>query len=655
VIKFNNVALYRGALQLFTDVSMVIYQGRKVGLIGANGSGKSSLFQMLLGTLPPERGDLSLAMRLNVAHMAQEVAASGQAALEFVKAGDERLTAVNRAIDKAQVDEDYSRLASLHEQLADIDGYTANARAEQLLVGLGFDETEFSQPYAAFSGGWRIRLNLAQTLMSPSDVLLLDEPTNHLDLDAIVWLSNWITRYPGTLVLISHDREFLDETVDQIASIEHSTITLTNGNYAAYELHKAQRLAEHQASFRKQQLEISHMQDFVRRFRAKASKARQAQSRIKALERMELIAPAHIDTPFSFRFANADRISDPLMQLRDATLGYAGEEGADGDAPVLTDVEMSIHPGDRIGLLGVNGAGKSTLIRTLAGELPLLDGTRNIGLHTEIGYFSQHQVDELELDRSAFSQMQALMHGKREQEIRNFLGGFNFHGDKVLAPVSSFSGGEKARLTLALITALAPNLLLMDEPTNHLDIDMRQALTTALQSYEGALVVISHDRHLLRNTVDELFRVVGGNVHTYDGDLGSYRDEVVKRTSGPNARKTRADPTSEPASKSTRSRSAASDTTSADVKPRGKATRASRKAIRELETRSRTLEVRIARLVKKKDATALAAAALDLGDQAERDRLQDLLREQSSLDNAIADLEEEWLALNEEIDARSTG
>ncbi|MEX2327939.1 MAG: ATP-binding cassette domain-containing protein, partial [Pseudomonadales bacterium] len=519
MLSLINIALRRGTELLFEDVSFTINQGRKVGLIGANGAGKTSLFKMITGELDSDRGEIDYPVGTRIVHLEQEVPASDQQAIDYVLGGDERLTAIEDALAEVERTEQYEQIAELHDQLAGIDGYTARARAEQLMVGLGFFEHEFTQPLAAFSGGWRIRLNLARTLMAPSDLLLLDEPTNHLDLDAILWLSDWIKKYQGTMLLISHDREFLDETVDSIAYLYRKRIELFNGNYSRFERVKAERLAEQQSNYEKQQREVRHMQDFVRRFRSKASKARQAQSRIKALERMELIAPAHVDSPFHFKIPASNRVSTPLLSLDQADLGY-------GDVTVLKNVRFSLEPGDRFGLLGHNGAGKSTLVKTLRGELPLLSGKRQEGLNLEVGYFSQHQVDELDLAGTAIGHIAKLDDKLSEQMIRTFLGGFDFHGDKVRAPVHTFSGGEKARLALAVVAFSKPNLLLMDEPTNHLDMEMRQALTVALQDFDGAIVLISHDRHLLANTVDDFFLVHDGRVDLFKGDLEDYRKQL---------------------------------------------------------------------------------------------------------------------------------
>lgn len=515
MITLREVILQRGTQRLLEAANLTIHPGRRIGIIGANGSGKSSLFALLMGQLQVDGGDLAIPAGWRMAHMAQEVATSERTALQYVVDGDRRLRHVEAAIEALEHSDEHTKLAVLYAELEALGGYQANNRAEQLLHGLGFTEAQVGNTVSSFSGGWRIRLNLAQALMCPSELLLLDEPTNHLDLDATLWLEQWLKTYPGTLLLISHDRDFLDTIADEIVSVEQQQLQSYRGNYSAYEKQKALRLAQQQAGYEKQQRRVAEIQQFVSRFRAKATKAKQAQSRLKELERMELIAPAHIDSPFTFIFWQADKSSSPLINLSEANLGYK-------DAVVLGQVEISLQPGSRIGLLGPNGAGKSTLVKTLVGDLPLLAGHRVCGEHLAVGYFAQHQLEALDLKASAVLHIQRLSPGATEQDIRNFLGGFNFHGDKALEPIAPFSGGEKARLALALIVWQKPNLLLLDEPTNHLDLEMRHALEVALQGYAGALVVISHDRHLLRNTVDEFYLVAQGRVEPFSGTLQDY-------------------------------------------------------------------------------------------------------------------------------------
>lgn len=618
MLSFSNIALRRGPQLLFEDTSFKLHRQQKMGLIGANGSGKTSLFKMILGELDADRGELDYPSDLIIAHLAQEVLASDERALDYVLAGDSELIKIESALALAQSEQDYDRIAPLHEALDNIGGYSARARAEQLLAGLGFKQADFNSPLASFSGGWRIRLNLARALMTRSDLLLLDEPTNHLDLDAIVWLSNWIKQYRGALLLISHDREFLDETVDVIALLERQRVELFSGNYSQFERQKAARLAQQQSLYDRQQTEIKHMQDFVRRFRAKATKARQAQSRVKALERMELIAPAHIDSPFHFSIPAADRTSNPLLSITDAEMGY--------DDVVLSDVRFNLHPGDRVGLLGHNGAGKSTLIKSISGALPLIAGNRVNGANTKTGYFTQHQVDELDLGVSALVHLTRLDPAATEQSIRDFLGGFDFHGDKVNVDVQLFSGGEKARLALAMITYQRPNLLLLDEPTNHLDIEMRQALTRALQQFEGAIVLISHDRHLLMNTVDAFWLVADGVVEFFDGDLADYRDRLLEIPAQVNA----APVTVERPDKKNKNRF---------------------REKQQLQTKLKTLESRLERLQRKLIECDENLADPDLYQDDHAARLQGLIREQASLKEEIEISETQWLEISETLEA----
>ena len=515
MISLRNIVLLRGVQRLLDNASLTVNPGRHVGVIGRNGCGESSLFQLLLGHVQLDAGDMSIPSGWRVAHMAQEVSSSDRTALEYVLDGDTELRRVQGEIALAEVQQDNNLLAHLYAELEILHGYDAEYRAEQLLHGLGFVQSQCDLPVNSFSGGWRIRLNLAQALIARSELLLLDEPTNHLDLDATLWLEQWLKSYPGTLLIISHDRDFLDNVVDEIVHIENALLNCYRGNYSAFEKLRAMRLSEQKADYDKQQRRIAEIEDFVRRFRAKATKARQAQSRLKELERMEQISLAHVDSPFHFNFRDSEKISSPLLVLRGADIGYS-------DIPLLRKVNINLQPGARIGLLGVNGAGKSTLIKALVGELPLLAGERVMGEHLAVGYFAQHQLDALDIHASALLHIQRLSPHATEQAIRNFLGGFDFHGDKALEPIEPFSGGEKARLALAMVVWQRPNLLLLDEPTNHLDLEMREALTEALLGYEGALVVISHDRHLLRNTVDEFWRVHDGRVEVFDGTLDDY-------------------------------------------------------------------------------------------------------------------------------------
>ncbi len=582
--------------------------------MGANGTGKTSLFKLIQGEFESDSGDFNYPPDLRISCLDQEVPGSEELALSYVLSGDHKLANIQNAIKKAEKEEDYAALGDLHSQFEDHDGFSAKSRAEQLMVGLGFTESDFSKALNDFSGGWRVRLNLAKTLMQPSDLLLLDEPTNHLDLDTIIWLGNWIKSFQGALLLISHDREFLDECVDHIAHIHNQQIELYSGNYTQFEARKAARLAELESNYNKQQREIAHMQSFVRRFKAKATKARQAQSRIKALERMELIAPAHIDSPFSFNIPETDKISNPLLTLEGAELGYT--------TSIVSDVKVSFRPGDRIGLLGVNGAGKSTLVKSLNGDIDLLDGLKREGKNLVVGYFSQHQVDDLDLQKNAIQHIQSIDEKATEAEIRNFLGGFNFRDNKAKDAIKNFSGGEKARLALAKIAFLKPNLLLMDEPTNHLDMDMRQALTVALQDFSGAILLISHDRHLLANTVDEFLIIDKGRLNRFNGDLEDYRTLILKGSVNNESLKDKKD-----------SRS-----------------KLQKKEVKSIKTNIISLEKTLKRLQRKLSEVNDKLNSPDSYNEDSGNNLHDLLREQVNLISEIENAEQEWLELNQKLD-----
>lgn len=515
MIRLQSLTLQRGPQRLLEDAELTLHAGQKAGLIGANGAGKSSLFALLRGELTPDAGDCLLPADWRIAHMRQEVDTLERIAVDYVLDGDVRLREVQRLLVDAEAAQDGAAQARMHAELDSADGYTSDARARKLLAGLGFTNEQMEKPVGDFSGGWRMRLSLAQALMCPSDLLLLDEPTNHLDLDAILWLEDWLKSYSGTLLLISHDRDFLDAVVDHVAHVEQRKITLYRGGYSAFERARAERMAQQQQAYEKQQAQRAHMEKFITRFKAQATKAKQAQSRIKALERMEELSAAHVDSPFDFTFRESSKISSPLMDLSDARLGY-------GDRAVLEKVKLQLTPGARIGLLGPNGAGKSTLIKNLAGELEPLSGRMVRGENTVVGYFAQHQLDSLDSKASPLLHLQRIAPTEREQALRDFLGGFDFRGARLDEPVLNFSGGEKARLALALIAWDKPNLLLLDEPTNHLDLEMRLALTMALQEFSGAVLVVSHDRHLLKSTTDNFLLVADGRVQEFDGDLEDY-------------------------------------------------------------------------------------------------------------------------------------
>ncbi|MDE3997897.1 ABC transporter ATP-binding protein [Glaesserella parasuis] len=516
MIFFTDLTLKRGQTILLEQANATIHTGQKVGLIGKNGCGKSSLFALLKNELQAEGGDASYPKNWSIAWVNQETPALDISALDYVIQGDREYTQLTAQLEQANLENNGNLIATLHAQLDTIDAWTIQSRAATLLNGLSFSTEQLQLPVKSFSGGWRMRLNLAQALICRSDLLLLDEPTNHLDLDAVIWLERWLSNYRGTLLLISHDRDFLDPIIDRILHIEQQKLFDYTGNYSSFEIQRATKLAQQNAAYQQQQQKIAHLQKFIDRFKAKATKAKQAQSRVKALEKMELIAPAYADSPFSFEFREPLSLPNPLLMMEKVSAGY-------GERTVLQSVKLNLVPGSRIGLLGRNGAGKSTLIKLLAGEIQAQSGHTQLAKGVQLGYFAQHQLDTLRADESALWHLARLAPEKTEQELRNYLGGFAFHSDKVKQAVSSFSGGEKARLVLALIVWQRPNLLLLDEPTNHLGLDMRQALTEALTQYEGSLVIVSHDRHLLRSTVNEFYLVHDGKVEEFNGDLEDYQ------------------------------------------------------------------------------------------------------------------------------------
>jgi len=522
MLQLNQVSLRRGDRLLFSNATFQVHAGQRLGVTGANGSGKSSLFQAILGSLEPDDGDITIETGCRISQVSQESPSTDRSAIDFVLDGDAELRKLEARLATAQQHNRFQDPAAW-ELMDTIDGYSAQSRAARLLQGLGFGQEEISRPVDTFSGGWRMRLNLAQALMCRSDLLLLDEPTNHLDLPAILWLEDWLIRYPGMLLLISHDRDLLDAVCNRIAHIEQQSVSLYTGNYSQFEKVRAERLAQQQALFRKQQLEIRHIEQYVERFRYKASKARQAQSRLKMLDRMTRIAPAHVDSPFHFTIPSPERQPNHLLRLDRVTAGYAS-----GPA-VLKDVNVQLSAGDRLGLLGVNGAGKSTVVKALADGSTVQSGERTIHKDTRIGYFTQYQLEQLHPDQTPLDHLRARQPEAREQDLRNFLGGFGFTGERIFDPVAPFSGGEKARLVLAMIVQSRPNLLLLDEPTNHLDLEMRLALSMALVDYDGALLVISHDRHLLRSVCDELLLVHGGAVEPFDRSLDEYAQWLAEQ------------------------------------------------------------------------------------------------------------------------------
>ena len=535
MIQLDQVSLRRGGRVLFQKASMQLHPGWKIGLTGVNGAGKSTLFAALLGEITSDEGTLTRPAVWTVAHMAQEIKALNMKAIDFVLSGDEEYWSIQNKLNHPESLND-SELAQLYGRFDEINGYAAPAKASQLMAGLGFFEYQSELDVASFSGGWRMRLNLARTLMSRSNLLLLDEPTNHLDLDAVLWLEDWLKAYEGTLILISHDRDFLDAITDHILHIENQELILYTGNYSTFERTRSERLAQQQQAFEKQQEMRAHLQKYIDRFRAKATKAKQAQSRIKQLERMQELSAAHVDTPFTFSFREPTKMSSPLLQLENADIGY-------GDKLIVTNVNLQITPNSRIGLLGMNGAGKSTLIKSLVGDLKLLKGLRKDSELLNIGYFAQHQMDALDGSASPMLQLARIADPKiSEASLRSFLGSFGFSGERMDTPSEGFSGGERARLALALIVWQRPNVLILDEPTNHLDLDMRHALTMALQDFEGAVVLVSHERQLIASVCDELLLVHAGKCKEFDGDLVAYADwlrqarsELFKNTNAANA------------------------------------------------------------------------------------------------------------------------
>ncbi|QFU03319.1 putative ABC transporter ATP-binding protein YheS [Halomonas sp. THAF5a] len=640
MIALRQVSLQRGTQTLLEGADLTLHAGHKAGIVGPNGAGKSSLFKLLLGELAPDKGEVEMSGGQRIAHMDQEVEALERSIVDYVLDGDRELRRTEAALERAREAGEAHREAELHGAIEALDGYSAPARAAQLLVGLGFVQADLTRPLSAFSGGWRMRVNLARTLFKPSDLLLLDEPTNHLDLDALLWLEQWLARYPGTLLLISHDRDFLDAVCDHIVHFDRQSLVLYRGNYTTFERTRAEKLALQQAEAAKQQARREEIERFVARFRAKATKARAAQSRLKMLERMGDIAVAHADSPFHFTIPSADKSSHPLLVLDEARLGYRHADGH--ETTQLDDVKVTLLPGSRIGLLGPNGAGKSTLIKSLTGDLPLLAGRRVPGEHLAIGYFAQHQLEGLDLAATPFQHVQRLSPTAADLDIRKFLGGFGFQGDDVFAEVGRLSGGEKARLALALVAWQKPNLLLLDEPTNHLDLEMREALTEALASFEGTVIIVSHDRHLLRATVDEFWRVADHGVTPFDGDLEDYRAWLKNRLED-ERREARAD--------------------KAERQEAGSAPREDRKATRraaaELREKLRPLKRDRDRAEQAMERVQAELAGVEEGlgeaelytDPARKEELTERLGRQGELKSRLEALEQAWLEAEEALEA----
>jgi len=633
MIRISGLTLIRGTQALLEGADVAIQPGERVGLIGANGSGKSSLFALLRGELHADKGEAEIPAQWRLSYVAQETPAVARSAVDTVMDGDTTLRRLEAALADAEEANEGNRIAELHAALGDADAYTARARAEQLLVGLGFKAGQLEQPVASFSGGWRMRLNLAQALMCPSDLLLLDEPTNHLDLDAIIWLEDWLRRYRGTLIVVSHDRDFLDAVVEVIVHIDQRRLRRYTGDYSSFERQRAQALVLAAALQAKQARERAHLQSFIDRFRYKATKARQAQSRMKMLAKMEELAPLHVSAPFAFEFREPERAPDPLLVLEDVDAGYRGAEADGADRVVLRGLRFSLRTGERYGLLGVNGAGKSTLIKTIAGELTPLAGSAVTGKGLVIGYFAQHQVEMLRDDESPLWHLRRISPEAREQTLRDFLGSFNFPGEMATGSIRHFSGGEKARLALAQIVWQRPNLLLLDEPTNHLDLETREALAVALAQFEGTLVLVSHDRHLLRATTEQLLIVRGGGLQPFDGDLDDYRDWLLGRSPprpaepAPAARA----PVETAASRRTERREAA------------EARQRQFEARKPIESRLKRLEAQLEKANARKSEidARLADQSLYQGD--DKETLKTLLLDQAYVARELEQLESEWL------------
>ncbi len=654
MIRFQQVSLTRGIKPLLENVDLTLNPGDKIGLIGANGAGKSSLFALLRGELHADLGEVDFPARWRMAYVAQETPALDRPALEYAIDGDANLRRLEAELaqleDAPESSANGTRIAELHAALADADAYTVRSRAEQLLTGLGFSLEQMQQPVASFSGGWRMRLNLAQALMCPSDLLLLDEPTNHLDLDAIIWLEDWLKRYEGTLVIISHDRDFLDGVVNVIVHIDDRKLKRYSGNYSAFERQRAAQLALTQAAFEKQARQRAHLQSFIDRFKAKATKARQAQSRMKMLAKMEELAPLRAAAEFSFEFREPLSAPNPLLVMEDVVVGYRIEDEATHrtiERPIVAGINFSLQTGQRIGLLGVNGAGKSTLVKTIAAEIKQLAGDVRIGKGLSIGYFAQHQVEMLRHDESPLWHLSRIAPTVREQELRNFLGGFNFGGDMVASKIAPFSGGEKARLALALIVWQRPNLLLLDEPTNHLDLETREALTMALAQFEGTLVLVSHDRHLLRATTEQFMIVADGKLQPFDGDLDDYRDWLFKTKLG------KADAPL-PSTQTEQVSGAVASESREDRQERRRQEAEERQRLsalkKPIESRIKRLDEQMLKLnVRKTEVDARLADPAIYGD-ANKEALKALILDQAYLSKELEQLETEWLEQQEALE-----
>jgi len=632
LITANNLGLDRGTKNLITKSSFTIHPNHKVGLVGANGCGKSSLFAALLGQLQADTGDLSLPSSWKIATVKQDTPALEKSALDYVMDGDKEFRQLEEKLEQARQNDNGALEATIINQIDIINGYSLPARAGELLHGLGFLQPQLANPVKSFSGGWRMRLNLAQALISRADLLLLDEPTNHLDLDAVIWLQRWLKRFTGTLVLISHDRDFLDDVIGQILHIEHKQAKLYAGNYTAFERQRAEHLAQQDAQYQKQQKEVAHLTSFVDRFRAKASKAKQAQSRLKRLQKLPDLAPAHVDSQFTFSFEKPDSLPYPLLSLTDSECGY------NQNAIILSAVNLTLVPGSRIGLLGRNGAGKSTLIKSLAGELELMQGERYCAQELKVGYFSQHQLEQLHMTSSAIDHIIRAKPEKTLLEARSFLGRFGFSGDQALDSVGTMSGGEKARLVLALIVLEKPQLLLLDEPTNHLDLEMRQALVLALQDFDGAIILIAHDRYLLESCVDEFYIVANNVVQDFDGDIDDYQqwlNDEKKQT----LKNTKAN-----------SDNNASDL-GIDKKQQRREQADLRKKAAPLKKQADKFEKKVAQYQIELAKVEAVLSDTDIYQAEHKAHLSELIKQQAQLKSDIEENEMQWLDLEEQIEA----
>ena len=641
MIRLSQVTLRRGTKTLLESADVALNPGDRIGLIGANGSGKTSIFALLRGELHADMGEVDYPARWRVAYVAQETPALERTALDYAIDGDTTLRRLEAELAAAEAADDGHRIGELHAAMLDADAYTVRSRAEQLLHGLGFTHEQMEEPVSSFSGGWRMRLNLAQALMCPSDLLLLDEPTNHLDLDAILWLEDWLKRYAGTLLIVSHDRDFLDGVVEVVVHIDNRKLKRYSGNYSDFERQRAAAVVLAASQYDKQQRERAHLESFINRFRAKATKAKQAQSRMKMLEKMEELAPLHVSAPFSFEFRDPLKAPNPLLVLEDVNAGYRIQ--GEPSKLIVRDISFSLQSGERYGLLGINGAGKSTLIKTIAGELPPLAGEAIFNKGLAVGYFAQHQIEMLRNDESPLWHLLRIASNTREQDLRNYLGSFNFPGDMATTSIETFSGGEKARLALALIVWQRPNLLLLDEPTNHLDLETREALTVALAQFEGTLVLVSHDRHLLRATTDQFLIVADGRLQPFDGDLEDYREWLFRTKLAP-------------AKESVPLPETKKDAPAQAIDQRGQKRKEAEERQRQyaarkpIETRIKRLDELMAKLAAQKTAIDARLADPAIYGDANKDALKALIVDQAFAARELAQVESEWLELHQQLE-----